>query len=69
MCGITQEQPDLRRSHSLGDEAQTVESVVISELIGAADLILEGKDRVLGVEYGQGSHEGTSSPSHTCTHL
>lgn len=41
-----------------------MESVVISGLIGAADLILEGEDHVLGVRYGQGSYGGTSSPSH-----
>lgn len=46
-----------------------MESVIISGLIGPAYLILEGEDCVLGIGYGQGSHEGTSSPSYTRNYL
>ncbi len=60
--GIVPEPPDLRRGHSWNDEEQPVESVVVSGLIGATDLILEGEGHVLVVEYDQGRLKGTSSP-------
>ena len=42
-----------------------MESMVLAGLVRTVSLVLEGEDHVLGIGYGQRSHEGTSSPS--CT--
>jgi hypothetical protein len=50
--GITEHSADFGGGHSLSDEQEPVEAVVVPRLIGATNFILEGEDHVLGIRDG-----------------
>ena len=56
--GISEKATHLGGRHPLSHEEESVETIVVSGLVGAADLILQGEDHTLGVRYGQRSHDG-----------
>jgi hypothetical protein len=68
-CRIPEETAHFGSGHSLGDEQQSVEPMIIARFIGTADLILQSEDHVLGVRYGQRSHGGPRSPLDTRNYL
>lgn len=65
---VAQEPAHLRCGHSLSHEEESVEAMVVSGLVGPADLILQGEDHVLDGRYGQWSHEGPPPSSTTRNH-
>jgi hypothetical protein len=67
--GVAEDSAHLRRGHSLSDQKEPVEPMIIPGLVGPTNLILKGKDHVLGIRYGQWSHGGTSSHSWTRNYL
>ena len=53
---VAQKMSYLRASHSLGDQQQPMQSMIISRLLGSLNLLLNSEDHIRSVDHGQWSH-------------
>lgn len=60
---IAQQISHLRTGHSLSDEQNAMEAMIVSRSIVAPDFVLESPDRVFGVRYCQCFHQTQTKPT------